>query len=63
MSLLWPAAVPGGYSLFVDGTATVSGDGEQASVAIRPTRAVLHRPGPLPGEPISACGSDCIPLL
>ena len=33
VSLLWPAPVPGAYSLCVDGTATVSGDGEVASPA------------------------------
>ncbi|MGH9065999.1 MAG: hypothetical protein ACRD0J_00515, partial [Acidimicrobiales bacterium] len=49
VSLLWPPSEPGGYSLIVDGTATVEpGGGEPsrepgpARVAVRPTRAVLH---------------------
>lgn len=62
VSVMWPAVAPGGYTLFVDGTATVSRDGDQTSISLRPTRAVLHRPAPPPSEAISACGSDCIPL-
>ena len=48
MSLLWPPVEPGGFSLIVDGTATVSdtasedGDGG-ATLAITPTSGVRHR--------------------
>lgn len=62
VSVMWPAAVPGGYALFVDGTATVSREGDRTSISVRPTRAVLHRPAPRPSEAVSACGSDCVPL-
>ena len=57
VSLLWPPNEPGGYSLIVDGEATCDGD----TVAIAPTRAVLHRPGPSP-DPQSSCTADCIPI-
>ena len=56
VTLVWPPTNAGGYSLIVDGTAT-AGD---ASITVRPTRAVLHRPAPGPdGAP---CGSDCQPI-
>lgn len=60
VTLLWPPREPGGYSLIVDGTATV-GEADGAVVAFRPTKAVLHRPAaePAPGD---GCGSDCVPL-
>jgi hypothetical protein len=48
VSLLWPPADPGDYSLIVDGTATVSG----STLRITATRAVRHRPAP-------GGGSDC----
>ncbi|MGQ0824277.1 MAG: pyridoxamine 5'-phosphate oxidase family protein [Actinomycetota bacterium] len=51
ISLVWPPLEPGGYSLIVDGDAT-TGDG---TVALRPTRAVLHRPAP-------GGGNDCAPI-
>lgn len=60
VSLLWPPAEPGGYSLIADGTATVAGD--RLHVAL--TWAVLHRPAE-PSAPPSApgeCASDCLPL-
>jgi prepilin-type processing-associated H-X9-DG protein len=46
VSLLWPPAEPGGYSLIVDGDATIVGadDPASATVHITPTWAVLHRP-------------------
>ena len=50
VSLLWAPIEPGGYSLIVDGTATVT-DGP---LRIVPTRAVLHRTGPETGA------SDCV---
>lgn len=58
VSLVWPPAEVGGYSLIVDGTAEVHG----GAVGVRPTKAVLHRPAPAdagPADPAS-CGSDCV---
>lgn len=58
VTLVWPPREPGGYTLIVDGDATVNDDG----VSIRPTGAVLHRPA-TPGVPTaSGCGDDCVPL-
>lgn len=54
VTLLWPPQDAGGYSLIVDGDATLADD----VLVIAPTRAVLHRPGPSP-DPASACTSDC----
>jgi hypothetical protein len=51
VSLLWPPAEPGDYSLIVDGRATVDG----SLVEITPERAVRHRPAP-------GGGSDCAPV-
>ena len=51
VSLLWPPASPGDYSLIVDGDAAVDG----STVRITPTRAVRHRPAP-------GGGNDCQPL-
>lgn len=55
VTLLWPSPEPGGYSLIVDGRATVEWPplerGDDAPVLrIRPTGAVLHRPAPLAAE-------------
>jgi Pyridoxamine 5'-phosphate oxidase len=48
VSLVWPAPPGQGYSLIVDGAARV----EAGQLAIRPTRAVLHRvPGADPSAP------------
>lgn len=61
VTLLWPPAQSGGYSLIVDGTAERSGDG----VRVSPSRAVLHRPAAGSGEQMpggDACGSDCVEL-
>ena len=58
VTLVWPPREPGGYTLIIDGRATVDGGG----VRIRPTGAVLHRPA-TPGAPTaSGCGDDCVPL-
>jgi hypothetical protein len=51
VSLLWPPAEAGDYSLIVDGDAAVDG----STVRIIPTRAVRHRPAP-------GGGNDCQPL-
>lgn len=59
VSLVWPPSEPGGYSLIVDGRATVIG--ETARVA--PSHAVLHRPADHPpADGGTGCGNDCVPL-
>lgn len=63
VSLLWPPAEPGGYSLIVDGTGQVTGEGAARRIVITPTRGVLHRPGAPATVTASGCGSDCVPLL
>ena len=56
VTLVWPPADKGGYSLIVDGTAAV-GDGE---LTVTPTKAILHRPAP--GADGKRAGSDCQPV-
>lgn len=63
VSLVFPPTDADGYSLIVDGEATV----EDSTVRITPTRGVLHRPAPAPagvrGEAAEgSCGSDCVEL-
>ena len=62
VSLLWPPAERGGFSLIVDATVTsATGDGAGGNeVVVTPTRAVLHRPAE-PGSAGSA-GSECAPV-
>jgi hypothetical protein len=56
VSLLWPPANRGAFSLIVDATATRVDDDAEV-VVLEPTRAVLHRPAP------SGTGSDCRTVL
>lgn len=56
VTLLWPAAPGGAYSLLVDGTATAGRDDEGA-VAIVPASAVLHRVADATGT-----GPTCLPV-
>lgn len=58
VSLLWPVAGRDGYALIVDGTAEVRVDGDQATVAVKPTGAVLHRTPEAEGQ-----GPGCVPVL
>ncbi len=58
VTLLWAPSPADGYSLIVDGTATVVGD----RLDVVPGRAVLHRPAPAPQPSGSACASDCVEL-
>jgi hypothetical protein len=60
VTLLFPPAAPGGYSLIVDGRAE---DGAERSAQVTPSRAVLHRPADH-GTPSGAtgCGNDCVPV-
>lgn len=65
VSLVWPPLAATEYSLIVDGLASTDG----ASMQIRPTRAVLHRPVAPDAEPpaghgaAGACGADCVEIL
>ena len=60
VSLVWPPSESGGYSLIVDGAASIDGE----IISVRPAKAVLHRPAPSDVGPVEAgaCGSDCVPL-
>ncbi len=62
VSLLWPPAEVGGYSLIVDGTvAGVSrAGGGNNFVAVNPTKAVLHRPAQSDDPDAVVHGSDCV---
>jgi Pyridoxamine 5'-phosphate oxidase len=63
VSLLWPPLEAGGYSLIVDATAALEGEGEEQRARLTPTRGVLHRPasGGVALKP--GCSADCVPLL
>ena len=54
VTLLWAAPPGEDYCLIVDGAAEVDGD----QLAVRPSRAVLHRLATAPGE-----GPSCIDVL
>ncbi|GAA4677270.1 pyridoxamine 5'-phosphate oxidase [Nocardioides nanhaiensis] len=61
VTLLFPPLQERGYTLLVDGTASVEGD----DVRVTPSGAVLHRPaahadGPVEGD--GGCGHDCAPV-
>ena len=63
VSLLWPPAEPGGYTLIVDGTGTYGQADGGPTLTVTVTRAVLHRRGPAPAGSSSPCGSDCLHLI
>jgi hypothetical protein len=54
VTLVWPPFEPGGFSLLVDGTATVDG----STITVAPVKATLHRPAP--GADGQREGSDCV---
>jgi Pyridoxamine 5'-phosphate oxidase len=60
VSLLWPQAGRDGFALIVDGTAEVrpAADGDGATVAVKPTAAVLHKTPDAEGD-----GPSCVPVL
>jgi len=62
ISLLWPPVEPDGYSLIVDGDATVEPLDEGNRLRVVATTAVLHRPVPKPDADAGGCASDCVPL-
>ena len=56
VTLIWPPSDPDGYSLIVDGEATLDDD----RLDVTPTRAVLHRPAQAPSDrPAGRCEADC----
>jgi Pyridoxamine 5'-phosphate oxidase len=60
ITLCYPPREPDGYSLIVDGTATVTGDD---SLELAPTGAVLHRPASGAGAgSVTGCSNDCAPV-
>ncbi|HEY3997149.1 MAG TPA: pyridoxamine 5'-phosphate oxidase family protein [Mycobacterium sp.] len=62
VTLLWPPREPGGYSLIVDGDATLeASDAETVRLGVVPTRALLHREAD-PDSPGAAkgCLHDCV---
>jgi hypothetical protein len=61
VTLVWPPAERGGYSLIVDGE--VGSGSEDGPLVVTPSRAVLHRKA-TPDSPPSrtACADDCQPL-
>jgi hypothetical protein len=61
VTLVWPPAEVGGYSLIVDGRGSFASD--EALLVVVPGRAVLHRKA-TPDSPPSrtGCTDDCLPL-
>lgn len=60
VTLVWPPAAPGGYSLIVDGHAEISDAGaETVRCAVTPTRALLHRNADSPSA-AKGCLHDCV---
>ena len=62
VSLLYPCRSAADYSLIVDAVASVVATPEGSRLLLMPTRAVLHRPAPVPETALSSCGADCVPL-
>ncbi len=59
VTVVWPPAEPGGYTLIVDGRAELTDDG----LTVVPTRAVLHRRATSDSAATSPDGlHDCLPL-
>jgi hypothetical protein len=60
VTLLFPPVEQGGYSLIVDGRASLTGD---TGASVVPAHAVLHRPADhATGPTDSSCGNDCVPV-
>jgi hypothetical protein len=61
VTLVWPPAEPGGYSLIVDGRGSCASD--EAPLVVVPGRAVLHRTATADSPPSrTGCTDDCLPL-
>ena len=62
VTLVWPPAERGGYSLIVDGIAEISDanpDTDTARCVVAPTRALLHRNADSPSA-AKGCLHDCV---
>jgi hypothetical protein len=61
VTLCYPPIETDGYSLIVDGLASV--DASSGTIVFAPSKAVLHRPAPagFEGSP-TGCASDCLPV-
>ncbi|CAN5809319.1 hypothetical protein BH20ACT4_BH20ACT4_04640 [soil metagenome] len=57
VTLVWPPAEPGDFSLIVDGSASVEG----STITVTPTGGILHRPAPT-ADGTGRAGSDCAPV-
>jgi hypothetical protein len=57
VSMLWPVSGRDGFALFVNGPAEVRVDGDRATVAVKPTSAVLHKTPEAAGDE-----PGCIPI-
>jgi hypothetical protein len=71
VTLVFPPRRAGGYSLIVDGDASVPGvggtgraaSGARTALSVRPEHAVLHRPATGTSKPSpTGCEGDCEPL-
>jgi len=60
ITLVWPPAQRGGYSLIVDGKGQPTEAGSALQIA--PTRAVLHRRAAPGAATKPGCKDDCVPL-
>lgn len=58
VTVLWPPADAGGYTLIADGRVTVDDD----VATFVPEHAVLHRPADHGTPGPSGCGNDCVPV-
>jgi hypothetical protein len=60
VTLLFPPVEQAGYSLIVDGRASLTGE---TGASVVPAHAVLHRPADHATGPTgSSCGNDCVPV-
>lgn len=58
VTLVWPPAERGGYTLIVDGT----GKSTDTALSVEPLRAVLHRKAAPGSATKPGCKDDCMPL-
>lgn len=63
VAVTFPPFEPEGYTLIVDGDASVQETGDAPWVHVAPTGAVLHRPAPAGfTNNATGCSHDCLPV-